>query len=44
MNEKLLIRWRAPEQALRVEVLLEEVFSITEKATALMEQWKPREG
>jgi len=27
-----------------VEAPLEEVFSITEKAAALMEQWKPREG
>ena len=39
-----LIDWLVQEGFLRVEAPLEEVFSITEKAAELMEQWKPREG
>ena len=39
-----LIDWLVQEGFLRVEAPLDEVFSITEKAAALMEQWKPREG
>ena len=39
-----LIDWLVQEGFLRVEAPLDEIFSITEKAAALMEQWKPREG
>ncbi len=37
-----LIDYLVQEGFLRVEAPLEEVFSITEKAAELMEQWKPR--
>ena len=39
-----LIDYLVQEGFLRVEEPLEEVFSITQKAATLMEQWKPRQG
>jgi ATP-dependent DNA helicase RecQ len=37
-----LVDWLVQEGFLQVEEPLEEVFSITEKATQMMEQWRPR--
>ena len=37
-----LIDWLVQEAYLQVEDPLEEVFAITEKATEMMEQWRPR--